>query len=256
MTTEQQALPMAARTIDLADEESVKRLLRKTVFGLWDVVNDLTRLRPSRPERYRVTIFGSARTRPGHFVYVEVKRFARALAEMGWDIVTGGGPGLMQAANEGAKEAVARVGQQSLGIRVDLPFEQAANPFVDEDFRHQTFFTRLHHFVLASDAFVVVPGGIGTALELFMVWQLIQVGHLRDVPLIVAGPGYTELVQWCRQWMLSHDLQLASEHDIAIPQCVEGADQAIALLREHHARWLQGQPACVVEAGREAVGDR
>ena len=241
MTSNEKALPRAARTIGLDDEDSVKRLLRKTVFELWDVVNDLTRLRPSRPERYRVTIFGSARTRPGHFVYSEVKRFARALSEMGCDIVTGGGPGLMQAANEGAKEAVGRIGQQSLGIRVELPFEQTANPFVDEQFEHQTFFTRLHHFVLASDAFVVVPGGIGTALELFMVWQLIQVGHLRDVPLIVAGPGYKELVGWCRRWMLSEDLELASENDLAIPQCVEGADQAIALLREHHARWLQGQ---------------
>jgi uncharacterized protein (TIGR00730 family) len=243
MDSDDKAIPRAARTIGLADEESVTRLLRKTVFELWDVVNDLTRLRPSRPERYRVTIFGSARTRPGHFVYAEVKRFARALAEMGCDIVTGGGPGLMQAANEGAKEAVARVGQQSLGIRVALPFEQTANPFVDENFEHQTFFTRLHHFVLASDAFVVVPGGIGTALELFMVWQLIQVGHLRDAPLIVAGPGYQELVRWCRQWMLNEDLELAGEKDLAIPQCVEGADEAITLLREHHARWTLSQLA-------------
>ncbi len=241
MAVEQTATPRAARTIDLADEESVKRLLRKSVFELWDIVNDLTRLRPSRPERYRVSIFGSARTRPGHFVYAEVKRFARAIADMGWDIVTGGGPGLMQAANEGAKEAMARVGQQSLGIRVELPFEQSANPFVDETFQHQTFFTRLHHFVLASDAFVVVPGGIGTALELFMVWQLIQVRHLQNVPLIVAGPGYRELLEWCRRWMLSDDLMLASEPDIAIPQCVESADEAIVLLREHHARWLQAQ---------------
>jgi uncharacterized protein (TIGR00730 family) len=247
MTSKERAIPGAPRTIGLADEESVKRLLRKTVFELWDIVNDLARVRPSRAERYRVTIFGSARTRPGHFVYGEVKRFARALAEMGWDVVTGGGPGLMQAANEGAKEAKARVGQQSLGIRVELPFEQGANPFVDEEFRHQTFFTRLHHFVLASDAFVVVPGGIGTALELFMVWQLIQVGHLRDVPLIVAGPGYAELVGWCRQWMLSEDFELASANDLAIPQCVEGADQAIELLRDHHARWLERPPAASSE---------
>ena len=252
MMPEQQELPRAARTIELADEENVKRLLRKTVFELWDIVNDLTRLRPSAPERYRVTIFGSARTRPGHFVYAEVKRFARALSEMGWDVVTGGGPGLMQAANEGAKEAEARFGQQSLGIRVELPFEQSANPFVDENFQHQTFFTRLHHFVLASDAFVVVPGGVGTALELFMVWQLIQVGHLRDVPLIVAGPGYQELVEWCRRWMLRDDLTLASEADLAIPQCVDGADEAIALLREHHARWRSGQSA-YRSAGTTAV---
>jgi hypothetical protein len=82
-------------TISLADEEAVKEVLVNTVFGLWDIVNNLTRLRPSKRERYRVTIFGSARAKPGKFVYDEVKRIAAALAEMGCDIITGGGPGLM-----------------------------------------------------------------------------------------------------------------------------------------------------------------
>ena len=88
--------------VSLADEEAVKQILVDTVFGLWDIVNNLTRLKPSKRERYRVTIFGSARAKPGTFAYDEVKRVAAALAEMGCDIVTGGGPGLMQAANEGA----------------------------------------------------------------------------------------------------------------------------------------------------------
>ena len=90
----------SAELISLADEERVKEVLVKAVFGLWDVVNDLTRLRPTKRERYRVTIFGSARAAPGTFVYDEVKRVAAALAEMDCDIITGGGPGLMQAANE------------------------------------------------------------------------------------------------------------------------------------------------------------
>src|SRR5579883_3442477 len=87
-------------TVSLADEERVKDILTGTVFSLWDVVNNLTRLRPSRRDRYRVTIFGSARAKPGTFVYDEVKRIAAALAGMGCDVITGGGPGLMQAANE------------------------------------------------------------------------------------------------------------------------------------------------------------
>ncbi len=91
--------------ISLADEDAVKEVLVKTVFGLWDIVNDLTRLKPSKRERFRVTIFGSARAQPGTFVYDEVKRVATALAEMDCDIITGGGPGLMQAANEGAAAA-------------------------------------------------------------------------------------------------------------------------------------------------------
>src|SRR5262249_25898235 len=134
-----------AGTISLTDEEGVKQVLVKTVFGLWDIVNDLTRLRPSKRERYRVTIFGSARAKPGTVVYDEVKRGASARAEMGCDIVTGGGPGLMQAANEGAAAVDAPERDRSVGIRVDLPFEQEVNPFVEQAFEHKTFFTRLHH---------------------------------------------------------------------------------------------------------------
>ena len=92
----------ATEIVSLADEEGVRQLVAESVLSLWDVVNSLTRLRPSHEERYRVTIFGSARLSPGSFGYEETKRAASALARMGCDIVTGGGPGLMQAANEGA----------------------------------------------------------------------------------------------------------------------------------------------------------
>jgi hypothetical protein len=151
-------------SVSLADEESVKQVLVDSVLGLWDVVNNLTRLRPSRRDRYRVTIFGSARSKPGGFAYEETRRAAAALAEMGCDIITGGGPGLMQAANEGAASGAGK--SESVGIRVALPFEQDVNAFVTQAFEHRTFFTRLHQFVLTSDAFVVAPGGIGTVLEM------------------------------------------------------------------------------------------
>src|SRR5262245_60203086 len=156
-----------ARQVSLSDEKAVQEILAATVLDLWKVVNNLTRLRPSKRERYRVAIFGSARAQPGTFVYEEVKRVAAAFASMGCDIVTGGGPGLMQAANEGAKSAGA---PGSVGIGIELPFEQSLNPFVEQAFDHATFFTRLQHFVIASDAFVVVPGGIGTVLEMLMIW--------------------------------------------------------------------------------------
>jgi uncharacterized protein (TIGR00730 family) len=232
------------QTVSLADEEAVKQILVGTVFGLWDIVNNLTRLRPSRRERYRVTVFGSARAKPGTYVYDEVKRVAAALTGMGCDIVTGGGPGLMQAANEGAAASGAPEHNRSVGIRVDLPFEQEVNPFVEQAFEHKTFFTRLHHFVLASDAFVATPGGIGTVLELAMVWQLLQVRHLHDTPLILVGKMWADLVDWARGHLLSPGLALANPEDIAIPRCVNTADEAIALIREHHARWREqtGQP--------------
>ncbi len=222
------------RTISLSDEEEVKHVLVDTVFSLWDIVNNLTRLRPSKRERYRVTIFGSARAKPGTFVYDEVKRLATELAAMGCDIVTGGGPGLMQAANEGAAAADALERHRSVGIRVELPFEQEVNPFVKEAFEHKTFFTRLHHFVLTSDAFVVVPGGIGTVLELMMVWQLLQVKHVDNAPLIVVGKMWEDLVAWANDHLLSDELPLANASDIDIPICVNSADEAIRLIREHH----------------------
>src|SRR5438034_8476946 len=129
------------RPISLADEENVKQVLVGAVLGLWDVVGNLTRLRPSRRERYR------------------------------WRA------GPHEGRHEGAAEAGAPERSRSIGIRVDLPSEQEANAFVEQVFEHRTFFTRLHHFVLASDAFVVAPGGIGTVLEATMIWQLLQVHH-------------------------------------------------------------------------------
>lgn len=228
-----------SHAISLSDEEAVKDVLVDTVFGLWDIVNNLTRLKPTKRGRYRVTIFGSARAQPGTFVYGEVKRVATALAEMGCDIITGGGPGLMQAANEGATAGGDPDRNRSVGIRVDLPFEQTVNPFVTESFEHKTFFTRLHHFVLTSDAFVVVPGGIGTVLELTMIWQLLQVKHMSDTPLILVGKMWEGLIEWAKSNLLSPQLQLASPQDLDIPQCVATADEAILLLREDHARWQQ-----------------
>lgn len=226
------------RTVSLADEDAVREVLSTTIMGLWEAVGNLTRLRPSRRDHYRVAVFGSARAQPGTFVYDEVRRVAAALTAMGCDIVTGGGPGLMQAANEGAASAGAAGG--SIGIRIDLPFEQDVNPYVEQAFVHRTFFSRLHHFVIASDAFVVVPGGIGTVLETLMIWQLLQVRHLDEVPLILVGEMWSGLVEWARQGMLDPRLHLANPEDLDIPQCVRTADEAIDLVRARHEAWKAG----------------
>jgi hypothetical protein len=228
--------------ISLADEEAVKKVLVDSVMGLWSVVNDLTRLRPSKKDRYRVTIFGSARVPKDSWVYAEVAGLARALTVLDCDIVTGGGPGLMQAANEGAAAASGGGRGRSVGVRIALPFEQSVNPFVQEAFEHRTFFTRLHQFVLMSDAFVVVPGGIGTALELLMVWQLLQVRHIEDrTPLILIGRMYADLVAWARRSMLDPKFPLASPEDMDIPLCVSTAGEAFAAIRKHRAAWRTAQ---------------
>jgi len=228
----------ANQPVSLADEEAVKEILVNTMFSLWDVVNNLSRLKPSKQERYRVTIFGSARAKPGTDAYDEVKRIAAELTSIGCDIITGGGPGLMQAANEGAAEGSPENPDRSVGIRVDLPFEQELNPFVLQAFEHRTFFTRLHQFVLMSDAFIVVPGGIGTVLELMMIWQLLQVQHVRETPLILVGSMWTGLLDWAKHSLLTTDPPLASIQDVSLPQCVQSGDEAIVLIRERHAQWL------------------
>ncbi len=193
--SEQDGFSGISDIVHLGDEEATARLLSQAVLGLWEVVNNLTRLRPTRSLRYRVTIFGSARTESGHWAYAAVRDLAAELTRLGCDIVTGGGPGLMQAANEGASIAGAEPERSSVGIRVALPFEQDVNPFVGEVYEHRTFFSRLHHFVLVSNAFVVVPGGIGTLLETMMIWQLLQVRKLHDTPL-------SWLAQCGRNWSI------------------------------------------------------
>jgi uncharacterized protein (TIGR00730 family) len=232
--------------VPLSDEKAAQEILTRSILGLWGAVNDLTRLRPTRRDRYRVTIFGSARVSPDHWVYAAVRDVAAELTRLGCDVVTGGGPGLMQAANEGAKLAdPGGAHQKSVGIRVELPFEQDVNAFVTEAFEHKTFFTRLHHFVLVSDAFIVTPGGIGTVLETLMVWQLLQVRHLRDTPLILAGRFWDGLLDWVRAVMLRPDAPLVSPEDLNIPQVLPDGPSIVRAVREHHARWKarQGQPA-------------
>ena len=230
-----------ANIVKLSDEDATVALLERAVGGLWEVVNDLTRLRRTTRQNYRVTIFGSARLQPGSPAYEGVKKLAAELTSMGCDILTGGGPGMMQAANEGAHSVESRGLGRSIGINIELPFEQSVNPFVTQAFTHRTFFSRLHHFMIASDAFIVTPGGIGSLLELSLVWQLLQVRHLYNVPLILVGKMWAGLVDWAREAMLVEGSELASAVDFHIPHCVDTIEQAVALIRENRAAWLAAQ---------------
>lgn len=223
---------LSDKIVKLSDEEEVKQIIVDSVFNLWKTVNNLTRLRLTKRGHYRVTIFGSARAQPQSFAYEEVKKIATELGKMGCEVITGGGPGLMQAANEGAMEAGQSEKGHSIGIRVNLPFEQKINPFVKEAYEHETFFSRLHHFVLTSDAFVIVPGGIGTVLEAMMVWQLLQVGHMKkDTPLIFIGKMWFDLLGWARDHFLKN--HLVNSEDLEIPYFVNTVEEAVAILKEY-----------------------
>jgi len=227
--------------VRLSDEDAATALVERAVTGLWEVVNELTRLRRTTRQNYRVTIFGSARLKPGTLAYDSVKQLAAELTSMGCDIMSGGGPGLMRAANEGANLVDPEAKHRSVGIRVDLPFEQEINPFVGQAYQHSTFFSRLHHFMIISDAFIVVPGGIGSLLELSLVWQLLQVRKLYNTPLILVGKMWADLVEWARGAMLQEGNELASEIDFKIAHCVNTIDETLALVRANRDAWLSGQ---------------
>jgi uncharacterized protein (TIGR00730 family) len=229
--------------VKLSDEDAAVALLEGAVTGLWEVVNQLTRFRRTTRENYRVTIFGSARIESGTVAYENVKQLAAELTKMGCDIMSGGGPGLMQAANEGALSVDSQALHRSVGIRIELPFEQQVNPFVGQVYEHRTFFSRLHHFMIVSDAFVVVPGGIGTLLELSLAWQLLQVRQLYNTPLILVGKMWAGLVEWARGEMLNNDSELASPVDFTIPHCLNTVEETVALIRDNRAAWLNAQAA-------------
>jgi uncharacterized protein (TIGR00730 family) len=217
--------------------DQIQDTLYDSVLRLWDVVGNLSRLRPRKTEHYSVSIFGSARLTPDDDVYADVKWLARELVILGCHIVTGGGPGLMQAANAGAQEAAPHAPDRSVGIRIELEFEQEVNPFVGRVYEHKTFFSRLHHFVLSSNAFVVVPGGIGTSLEMMMIWQLLQVKKIYDTPFVLVGPMWSELVAWAERSMIAHKPQMASPRDMTIPACVDTVQEAFDWIRADFQRW-------------------
>jgi uncharacterized protein (TIGR00730 family) len=210
-------------------------ILDKAIYQLWETINDLDQIQPERVEHYRVSIFGSSRIRRGDPIYDEVRKLSFELARMGIDIVTGGGPGLMEAANSGAVEGQIESHARSFGLAIHLPSEEAANPFVDKVFRHRTFFSRLHHFVRLSSAFIVFPGGIGTALELFMVWQLVQVKHMKQHPLILVGTMWPGLVEWMSSTMVERGL--VNPTDLDVVKIVPTSEQAIPLIAESYERF-------------------
>src|SRR3954471_16340314 len=212
-------------------------ILDKAIYQLWETINDLDQIQPERVEHYRVSVFGSSRIQRGDPIYEQAKKLCYELAQLGADIVTGGGPGLMEAANSGAMEGQTESHSRSFGLAIHLPTESDANPFVNKVFRHRTFFSRLHHFIRLSSAFIVLPGGIGTALELFMVWQLIQVKHVTEHPLILVGTMWTGLIDWIKGTMVERGL--VGINDLDAVSIVSSSDEAIPIIQASYQRFKQ-----------------
>src|SRR4051794_7531937 len=146
-----------------------------------------------------ITIFGSARPKPGSDDYELARGIARRLAERGFAIITGGGPGIMEAANRGCREG----GGLSIGCNIELPHEQGLNPYVDLGIEFKYFFARKTMFVKYADAFVILPGGFGTLDEMFEALTLIQTGKIRDFPVVLVGTAYWRgMLDWIRSDLL------------------------------------------------------
>jgi len=222
-------------------------ILDKAIYQLWETINDLDQIQPERVEHFRVSIFGSSRIQRGDPIYEEVKSLSFELARMGIDIVTGGGPGLMEAANSGATEGQIESRARSFGLAIHLPTEEQANPFVNKVFRHRTFFSRLHHFVRLYSAFIVMPGGIGTALELFMVWQLLQVKHMTEHPLILVGTMWPGLIEWIDQTMVQRGL--CSPQDVGIVSVVSSSKEAIPIISASYEEFKEEKEKADAHAG-------
>ncbi|MCL7979455.1 MAG: LOG family protein [marine benthic group bacterium] len=231
------AIRIRTPALSSEDARQTYKVIEASLRELWEVVDNLSAVLPPRPTYYRVTIFGSSRMNPGDQLYEDVKRLSAELASMGCDIVTGGGPGLMQAANEGEHEGDILKRTYSIGLNVELPHEQESNPYVEKLYHHGTFFSRLHHFVQLSSAFVVMGGGIGTTLEAMLVWQLIQVDHLRNRPLVFVGEQWKALVEWGRTYWLTGNPDLADPEDLEIPICVDTVDEAVHVIRRNLEDW-------------------
>jgi uncharacterized protein (TIGR00730 family) len=178
-----------------------------------------------------VTVFGSARAADGSPMYELARRIGRQLAESGFAIITGGGPGIMEAANRGCREG----GGLSIGCNIELPHEQSVNAYVDLGIEFRYFFARKTMFVKYADAFVILPGGFGTLDELFESLTLIQTGKVRDFPVVLVGREYWQgLLDWMR------DVQLPAgaiaDHDLELLTITDDPDEVVEIIRDYAAR--------------------
>jgi uncharacterized protein (TIGR00730 family) len=194
-------------------------------------------------DRPAVTIFGSARVHEGDAPYQDARAVARRFAEHGWAVVTGGGPGVMEAANRGAKDG----GGLSVGFHIELPHEQPVNPYLDISMTFRHFYARKTMFVKAAEGFVVFPGGFGTADELFEALTLIQTGKVLHFPVVLFDSAYwDELLDWFRDDLLAEGM--ISPDDVELLHVTDEADDAVRMVLECYERRCTHIPAAPAKA--------
>ena len=180
-----------------------------------------------------ISIFGSARTQKTHPNYILANEIAKRIVDLGFVVINGGGPGIMEAANKGAQEA----GGASVGLTIDLPFEEKHNNYIDKDrvINFDYFFVRKVMFVKYAQAFVVLPGGFGTLDELMEAITLIQTSKIKKIPIILVGTAFwSGLIDWLKQTLLIKSKTI-SEEDLNLFSCVDTADEVIDQLKQYYS---------------------
>ena len=183
-----------------------------------------------------VSIFGSARTKPDNKYYILAEEIAYKLTQNGYGIISGGGPGIMEAANKGARRGKGK----SVGLNIELPFEQFSNPYIDSDklVTFDYFFVRKVMFIKYAQGFVVLPGGLGTLDELFEALTLIQTLKIGKFPIIMVSKEYwSGLLDWIKTTMLEKEHNL-SEKDLDLFLIVDTADEAVAEINAFYSKYL------------------
>jgi uncharacterized protein (TIGR00730 family) len=225
-----------AQDLHRDDDDPAPRTLDEELLAAGSVETDPMRIQRMRRElemgfaaladvEHAVTVFGSARTHPDDPEYAHALDVARRLGRAGFAIITGGGSGIMAAANEGARE----VGALSIGLAIDLPFQEPENPYIDRPLRFHYFFTRKVMFVRYASAFVVFPGGFGTLDELFEALTLIQTRKIRAFPLVLVGSVYWRpLVAWLHDFVLGEGKVSAGDLDLL--EVVDSAEEILAIV--------------------------
>ncbi len=189
---------------------------------------------------FRVTIFGSSRIKRGNPTYNQIKFLARMLGERGMDIITGGGPGLMMAANEGHKAGSrkSKIKTHSIGLSIKLPKEQKTNKHLDIMKKFSRFSNRLDNFMLLSNVIVVAPGGVGTLLELFYAWQLIQVRQVCNIPIILLGKQWPSLIKWLERYPLKK--RFFEKRDLNLLFLAKNCNEAIKMIDTAYKEFKKG----------------
>lgn len=186
-----------------------------------------------------ISIFGSARTQPDHPNYKKAEKIARLLVDEGFGIITGGGPGIMEAGNKGAHEEKG----VSVGLNIDLPFEQGSNQFVDYDLDvgHRYFFVRKVMFVKYAQAFVVLPGGFGTLDELFEVLTLVQTKKISNVPIILVGTQFwSGLKDWIKSTMYEKEKNI-NEKDLDLIPITDDPQEVVDIINDFYSEEKGGR---------------